>query len=84
MRNLTGYAAVERRPVVIWRFALRVIKILAAAAALALQLLPSASVQAAQALPPGQRSGQYVRWYYPSQMPYGAIETGAATKTVMK
>jgi len=29
-------------------------------------------------VPPGQRDGQYVRWYYPSQMPYGAMETGAA------
>jgi murein DD-endopeptidase MepM/ murein hydrolase activator NlpD len=58
---------------------LREIRILAAVAALALQLLSTASVQAAQALPPGQRSGQYVRWYYPSQMPYGAIETGNAS-----
>ena len=78
MRNLTGCAAVERWPGVIWRFDLRVIRILAAAVALALQLLPSASVQAARALPPGQRDGQYVRWFYPSQMPYGAMETGTA------
>ena len=57
---------------------MREVRIIAAAAALALQLLPSASVQAAQALPPGQRPGQYIRWYYPSQLPYGAIETGNA------
>jgi murein DD-endopeptidase MepM/ murein hydrolase activator NlpD len=78
LRNLTGCVAVERRPVVSWRFALREIKILGAALALALQLLPSASVQAAQALPPGQRPGQYIRWFYPSQQPYGAIENGNA------
>jgi len=58
---------------------LREVRIIAAVAAFALQLLPSASVQAVEALPPGQRPGQYTRWFYPSQLPYGAIETGSAS-----
>ena len=41
--------------------------------------MPSASVQAAPALPPGQRPGHYVRWFYPSQTPYGMVETGTAS-----
>ena len=35
-------------------------------------------VQAAEAQPPGQKPGPYVRWYYPSQIAYGPYETGAA------
>ena len=35
------------------------------------------SAQAAEALPPGKKAGPYSRWYYPSQLPYGAIEYGA-------
>jgi len=32
--------------------------------------------QASQAEPPGQKSGKYTRWFYPSQMSYGPIEDG--------
>jgi murein DD-endopeptidase MepM/ murein hydrolase activator NlpD len=56
----------------------RVLRLFAAALALALQLLPAASVQATQALPPGQKQGHYNRWFYPSQMPSGAIESGTS------
>jgi murein DD-endopeptidase MepM/ murein hydrolase activator NlpD len=34
-------------------------------------------VQASDAVPPGQKQEPYVRWFYPSQIPYGPIETGA-------
>jgi murein DD-endopeptidase MepM/ murein hydrolase activator NlpD len=34
-------------------------------------------VQASEALPPGQKHEPYVRWYYPSQLAYGPVETGA-------
>ena len=34
-------------------------------------------VQASEAVPPGQKHEPYVRWYYPSQLNYGSIETGA-------
>jgi murein DD-endopeptidase MepM/ murein hydrolase activator NlpD len=54
----------------------RVVLALAAAIVIGLQLLPTASVQAAQALPPGKQPGHYTRWFYPSQQPYGAIEAG--------
>jgi murein DD-endopeptidase MepM/ murein hydrolase activator NlpD len=40
-------------------------------------LLNSVSAQAAEAQPPGHKAGNYVRWYYPSQMAYGPIENGA-------
>src|SRR4029077_14202104 len=78
LRNLTRSTGVECRPVINWRFSVRVVRILAAAVAIGLQLLPAMSVQAAQALPPGQRPGHYIRWFYPSQEPYGAIEAGVA------
>jgi murein DD-endopeptidase MepM/ murein hydrolase activator NlpD len=39
-------------------------------------LLNSVPAQAAEAQPPGQKQGRYVRWYYPSQISYGPIETG--------
>jgi murein DD-endopeptidase MepM/ murein hydrolase activator NlpD len=45
--------------------------------AAAVTLMPSAPAQAAQALPPGEKPGHYNRWFYPSQMPYGAIENGS-------
>jgi murein DD-endopeptidase MepM/ murein hydrolase activator NlpD len=35
-------------------------------------------VQAASALPPGQKPGKYYRWSYPSQMSYGPIEDGSS------
>jgi murein DD-endopeptidase MepM/ murein hydrolase activator NlpD len=57
----------------------RKIRIFAAILVLGAQLLPAGSVRAAQALPPGQKPGHYVRWFYPSQQPYGAIETGTAS-----
>src|SRR6185437_5975431 len=66
-------------PVIDWRFALRKVHLLAASLALALQLLPAATVHATQALPPGQKAGHYIRWFYPSQLPYGAVEQGTAT-----
>ncbi len=34
-------------------------------------------VQASEAQPPGQKAGKYVRWYYPGQTSYGAIEDGS-------
>src|SRR5260370_32508060 len=40
-------------------------------------LLQSVPAQAAQALPPGQKQGPYVRWYYPGQLSYGTVEPGA-------
>lgn len=46
----------------------------AAAAPLLLQSLP---VQAAQAVPPGQKQGRYIRWFYPAQLSYGTVEDGA-------
>jgi murein DD-endopeptidase MepM/ murein hydrolase activator NlpD len=58
---------------------LRKLKLLAACFAFGLQLLPAASVHAAQALPPGQKPGHYIRWFYPSQMPFGAIEQGTSS-----
>jgi len=53
------------------------IRHLIALAAVAPLLLQSMPVHAGQALPPGQKQGRYVRWAYPSQTPYGAVETGA-------
>ena len=41
-------------------------------------LLYGVPVQAADAQPPGQKQSRYVRWYYPSQMAYGPVETGLA------
>ena len=55
---------------------MRVIKLSAAAFALALQILFALVAQASPALPPGQKAGPSNRWSYPSQMPYGAIEYG--------
>jgi murein DD-endopeptidase MepM/ murein hydrolase activator NlpD len=51
-------------------------RILVFLATLATLLLNSVPVQAGQAIPPGQKPGQYVRWYYPSQLPYGMYEDG--------
>ena len=42
------------------------------------QLLAAAPAYAGQALAPGQEQGRYNRWFYPSQMPYGALENGSA------
>jgi murein DD-endopeptidase MepM/ murein hydrolase activator NlpD len=39
-------------------------------------LLQSVPAQAASALPPGQKPGKYTRWFYPSQMSYGPLESG--------
>jgi murein DD-endopeptidase MepM/ murein hydrolase activator NlpD len=39
-------------------------------------LLRVVPAQAADAQPPGQKPGHYVRWSYPSQMSYGPIEAG--------
>ncbi len=50
---------------------------LVALAAVAPLLLQSAPVHASQALPPGDKQGRYVRWFYPSQMSYGPYEDGA-------
>jgi murein DD-endopeptidase MepM/ murein hydrolase activator NlpD len=36
--------------------------------------------QASQAELPGQKAGKYVRWYYPAQLNYGAVETGAGDR----
>jgi murein DD-endopeptidase MepM/ murein hydrolase activator NlpD len=52
-------------------------RILVLLATLAALVLNSAPVQAGQASPPGQKQGQYVRWYYPSQLSYGMFEDGA-------
>jgi murein DD-endopeptidase MepM/ murein hydrolase activator NlpD len=41
--------------------------------ALLLHVVPA---QAAEAKPPGQKPGHYIRWSYPSQMTYGPIEDG--------
>jgi len=38
------------------------------------EVLPA---QASEAVPPGQKHEPYIRWYYPSQLNYGSIETGA-------
>jgi murein DD-endopeptidase MepM/ murein hydrolase activator NlpD len=46
---------------------------LAAVAPLMLQSLPA---HASQALAPGHPQGKYVRWFYPSQLSYGTVETG--------
>ena len=69
MRNLTKSAAVEREPVVIWRFALREIRILAARRrpsppALAVSLRAGCLRRCRRA----SRHGKYTRWFYPSQM----------------
>src|SRR5437773_8409140 len=64
--------------VIDWPLAVRVIRISFVLVALGLQLVAAAPAHAGQALAPGQRQGQYSRWFYPSQMPYGALETGNA------
>jgi murein DD-endopeptidase MepM/ murein hydrolase activator NlpD len=43
---------------------------------LASLLWPALPVQAADARPPGNKPGHYVRWSYPSQTTYGPIEDG--------
>ncbi len=58
----------------------KVVSLLAAGAALVAILLQSVPAGAAQALPPGEKPGHYVRWSYPSQLPYGPIE-GAVGST---
>ena len=40
-------------------------------------LLAAVPAQASAALPPGQQPSKYTRWYYPSQVNYGPIETGS-------
>ena len=52
-------------------------RILVLLATLTTLLLNSVPVQAGQPTPPGQKGGQYVRWYYPGQLPYGTSEDGA-------
>src|SRR5207247_7309384 len=64
--------------VIDWSVAVRVIRISLVLVALGLQLIAAAPAHAGQALAPGQREGHYSRWFYPSQMPYGALETGTA------
>jgi len=54
-------------------------RILVPLATLAMLLLNSLPAQAGQATPPGQKPGQYVRWYYPSQLPYGTYEDGSGS-----
>ena len=54
-------------------------RILVLLATLASLLLHSVPVQAGQATPPGQKPGEYVRWYYPTQLPYGTIEDGTGS-----
>ena len=39
-------------------------------------LLQGVPAHAAQALPPGQKQAPHIRWFYPSQTSYGAIEDG--------
>src|SRR5258708_16472231 len=53
------------------------IRHLIAIAAVAPLLLQAVPVHASQALPPGQKPGHYVRWFYPAQLSYGTVETGA-------
>ncbi len=53
------------------------IRHLIAIAAVAPLLLQSVPAHASQALPPGQKQDRYVRWFYPSQLSYGTVETGA-------
>src|SRR5260370_5858745 len=53
------------------------IRHLIAIAAVAPLLLQSVPAHASQALPPGQKQGRYVRWFYPAQLSYGTVETGA-------
>ncbi len=45
-------------------------------AAVVALLLQSVPAYAAAALPPGQKQERHVRWFYPSQLPYGTVETG--------
>jgi Membrane proteins related to metalloendopeptidases len=51
-------------------------RILVSILALLALLLGAVPAQAAEARPPGQKPGHYVRWSYPSQMSYGPIEDG--------
>src|SRR5229473_1070378 len=55
---------------------------LIALAAFAPLLLQSAPVHAEQALPPGQKQSPHVRWFYPSQLSYGTVETGTGNTGV--
>jgi murein DD-endopeptidase MepM/ murein hydrolase activator NlpD len=54
----------------------RAIRVFSALTATGLALLLAAPATASQALQPGQKQGHYIRWFYPSQQPYGPIETG--------
>jgi murein DD-endopeptidase MepM/ murein hydrolase activator NlpD len=51
---------------------------LIAFAAVAPLLLQAVPALASPALPPGQKQERHVRWFYPSQLPYGTKETGTA------
>src|SRR6266852_699134 len=55
---------------------------LIALAAFAPLLLQSAPGHAEQALPPGQKQSPHVRWFYPSQLSYGTVETGTGNTGV--
>ena len=55
---------------------MRVFRFFLALLVVALQLLSTTPAEAARALPPGQKPGHYIRWFYPSQQPYGPIESG--------
>jgi murein DD-endopeptidase MepM/ murein hydrolase activator NlpD len=54
--------------------AMRAVVLLLTLGCLLLSALPA---QAASAVPPGQPQVKYSRWAYPSQVPYGPIETGS-------
>jgi murein DD-endopeptidase MepM/ murein hydrolase activator NlpD len=80
LRNLTGITAIRGTAVIKWRFSLRrALRAIAILLAPAFMLLPVVSVHAERALPPGEKPGQYVRWFYPAQLPYGMVETGTAS-----
>jgi len=49
---------------------------IACAGLVPLFLLQAGPAQARTALDPGEKQGHYVRWYYPSQIAYGPLETG--------
>jgi murein DD-endopeptidase MepM/ murein hydrolase activator NlpD len=52
---------------------MRFLVLVATVLALLLRVVP---VEAAQAQAPGHQAGKYVRWFYPSQIPYGPLEDG--------
>ena len=51
-------------------------RVLVSILALLTLVLGAVPAQAAEAHPPGQKPGHYVRWAYPSQITYGPIEDG--------